>query len=543
MAKHKLEILVNTVGGETRVAVTRDGRVEELWVEHSASPVGNIYKGRVVNVERGIQAAFVDCGTGKEGFLHVQDVHPRYFRAKPRKSEKVGRRTKRRERPPIEECLRKGDEVLVQVTKDGFGHKGPALTTYLSIPGRTLVMLPDSKGAGVSRRVTEDEDRRRLRDLLDGLDLPDGAGFILRTAGQTSSKSELQADAKHLSRLWGVINRRMKYPAPHLLLREYDVVTQVIRDRWTKECGRVVVDTPAAAEKAAEYLRFTAPRMRRKLVELHSGQPIFEAFGIEGDVARLRERTVPLPSGGSIVIDPTEALVAIDVNSGRMKGRKGIEDVALRTNLEAAEEVARQLRLRDLGGLIVVDFIDLMRPDNRKKVETRLADALAEHREKANVLPMSEFGLIEITRQRSRASVGSALHDSCPHCSGSGLVRSAPTVIADLLRELRSAAAANPGREIRAWGPPGAVGDILNRRRDELAELERLSGAPVMLFHAGPQEVPRIEVAEKPTPILDKGNGGDTITGRGAPAKKARKKPRKKPRNGRRRRKKAARRG
>jgi len=536
MAKKKREILVNEAGGETRVAVTQGGRIEELWIEHTASPVGDIYKGRVTNVERGLQAAFVDIGLGKEGFLHVADVHPKYFRSKHGGSEKVGRRTRRRERPPIEACLRRGDEVVVQVTKDGFGRKGPCLSTYLSIPGRTLVLLPNSNGAGVSRRVTEGEDRRRGRDMLDGLEVPAGAGLILRTAGHNASKSELQADAKHLSKLWGVVNRRVKNPAPHLLLREYGIVTQVIRDRWTKECDRVVVDAPATAEKVAEYLRLTAPRMRRKLVEVHEGQPIFEAFGIEEDVARLRERTVPLPSGGSIVIDPTEALVAIDVNSGRMRNRNGIEDTALRTNLEAAEEVARQLRLRDLGGLVVVDFIDLMREANRRKVTDKLEAALAEHRERAKVLPMSEFGLVQITRQRSRASMAASLHDCCPTCSGLGMVRSKATVIADLLRDLRSAAAANLGYEIHAWGPADAVSDILNKRREDLAAIERLSGAPVALFAAGPDKPPKVVVEPKAkaasakAKAVDYANGGSMMdagsaeSGRSAGGRKRRRK-------------------
>lgn len=478
--KQKMTMLVNTVAGETRVAICRDGRLEELWIEHSASPVGNIYKGRVTNVERGLQAAFVDCGFGKEGFLHVSDVHPRYF-PKRRKAERVGNRTRRSDRPAIENCLRRGDEVIVQVIKDGFGHKGPALSTYLSIPGRMLVMLPHSAGAGVSRRVTDIGKRRELKAMLAGMKLPKDAGFILRTAGNTGSKSELQADARYLAGLWETANRKMKRKAPAEVLRECSLVTQVLRDRWTKDFDQVIVDTTSQLALARAYLRSTAPRVKRKLVTLHNGPPIFEKYGIEEDVERLSGKTAPLPSGGHIVIDQTEALVAVDVNSGRTKSRNS-EETAIRTNLEAAEEIARQLRLRDLGGLVVVDFIDMRSRQNRVKVERTLADALAQHREKAQVLPMSEFGIIEITRQRSRASMATTLHTACPRCSGSGKVESLGSAVASILRRLRSAIAANPGHEICATAPTEIVTEVFNQHRDEMDRLESLADAPIELF-------------------------------------------------------------
>ena len=464
------------------MAICRDGRLEELWVEHSdrVSPVGNIYKGRVTNVERSLQAAFVDCGFGKEGFLHVSDVLPKYF-PKKRKAERVGNRTRRSERPTIESCLRRGDEIIVQVIKDGFGHKGPAMSTYISIPGRMLVMLPHSTGSGVSRRVTDIEKRRELKSMLTGMNLPNDAGFILRTAGNTGGKSELQADARYLAGLWKSASRKMKRKAPTEVLRECSLVTQVLRDRWTKDFDQVVVDTPAVAATARAYLRSTAPRVKRKLVTLHSGQPLFEKYGIERDVEGLCGKMAPLPSGGHIVIDQTEALVAVDVNSGRTKSRNS-EDTALRTNLEAADEVARQLRLRDLGGLVVVDFIDMVSRQNRVKVERTLSDALAQHREKAQVLPMSEFGIIEITRQRSRASVATALHTACSQCSGSGKVESLGSAVATVLRRIRSTAAANTGRKVHATASTEVVTEIFNRHRDEMDRLESLAEAPVELL-------------------------------------------------------------
>jgi len=486
----KKKIVVNVAGGEVRVAICCDGRLEELWVEHPdrVSPVGNIYKGRVTNVERALQAAFVDCGIGKEGFLHVTDVHPRYFPAqRGGKGEAVGKRTRRRDRPLIENCLKRGDEVTVQVTKDGFGRKGPALSTYLSIAGRTLVMLPQSRGSGVSRHVDDDEERRRLREMLSGLELPEGAGFILRTAGRDASKGDLQADARHLSRMWSAISRRMKHPAPTLLWKEHELATQVVRDRWGRDFEPIAVDDQATADRVSDYLRLTVPRTRRTLVEVRrGGQPIFEEHGIEADVEKLSDRSVPLPSGGSIVIDQTEALVAIDVNSGRTRvGRgRGTEELALKANLEAADEVARQLRLRDLGGLVVVDFIDMDQQRNRDRVTAALTDALASHKEKANVLPMNEFGLVAVTRQRSRASVASSIYDACPHCRGAGRVRSQPASVARLLRMLNSTAASHPGMAIQVWAPQQVVVDILNKHRDSLTAIESLAGAPVTLSPA-----------------------------------------------------------
>lgn len=508
------------------MAICRDGRLEELWVEHSdrVSPVGNIYKGRVTNVERSLQAAFVDCGFGKEGFLHVSDILPRYF-PKKRKNERIGSRTRRSERPAIENCLRRGDEVIVQVIKDGFGHKGPALSTYISLPGRMLVMLPHSTGSGVSRRVTDIEKRRELKKMLAGMRLSKEAGFILRTAGNTGGLTELQADARYLAELWQGAERKMKRKAPAEVLRECGLVTQILRDRWTKDFDQVIVDSREAATAARAYLRATAPRIKRKLVTLHSGPPIFEKYGIESEVEGLSGKSAQLPSGGHIVIDQTEALVAVDVNSGRTRSRNS-EDTALKTNLEAAEEVARQLRLRDLGGLVVVDFIDMMGHRNRVKVEETLSRALAQHREKAQVLPMSEFGIIQITRQRSRQSVAAALHTACPQCSGSGKVESLGSSVASILRRMRSAISANPGCAIRATAPTEIVTEVFNRHRDEMDRLESLADAPVELLAGGGTDVS----IGQPTTGGKTGGGGKTS---GKPKRRGNNRKRRRRRSGR----------
>jgi len=505
--KSKIEMLVDTAGEETRVAICRDGRLDELWVECSdrLSLVGNIYKGRITKVERGIQAAFVDFGADRDGFLHVNDVHRRYFpkRRRRRSTEKVGKRVRRSERPPIEDCLARGDEVAVQVVKDSYGRKGAAMTTYLSIPGRTLVMLADTDGAGVSRRVN-DEDRRRLREMLSGIRLPKGTGFILRTAGSGSSKGEIQADVKFLARQWKEIQSLLEtLPAPAEIHREYDIVTQVLRDRWTKDFGPVIVNDAEVAKRATAYLKTTSPRLRRKLVELREDLPVFDEYGAEADVAALSRKVVSLPSGGSIVVEPTEALVSIDVNSGRMRGQRTVEATALKANLEAADEVARQLRLRNLGGLVVVDFIDMRLPGNCRRVEAALETALDRYKEKSQVLRMSEFGIVEITRQRGRVPVAS--REKCPQCQGCGSIRSIKASAADAIRAIRSAAAAHPASEISVFAPQAVVTRILNERRKEIARLERSFGSSLRVF---PEEGGEVRVAVRELPASKPVPGG-----------------------------------
>ncbi len=324
--------------------------------------------------------------------------------------------------------------------------------------------------------------------MLSGMKLPKEAGFILRTAGNSAGKSELQADARYLAELWAAAERKMRRKAPAEVMRERGLVTQILRDRWTKDFDQVIVDSREAATAARTYLRLTAPRIKRKLVTRHDGQPIFEKYGIEADVEGLSGKSTALPSGGHIVIDQTEALVAVDVNSGRTRSRSS-EETALKTNLEAATELARQLRLRDLGGLVVVDFIDMVNPRNRVKVEETLSEALSQHREKAQVLPMSEFGIIEITRQRSRQSVAATLHSPCPKCSGSGKVESLGSSVASILRRMRSAISANPGSGIRATAPTEIVTEVFNRHRYEMDRLESMATAPVELLAGGKTDV------------------------------------------------------
>ncbi|MCA9237000.1 MAG: Rne/Rng family ribonuclease, partial [Planctomycetales bacterium] len=401
----KQEMLINVAQPEEcRIAIVEDGSLEELYVERSSQDnyVGNIYKGKIVNLEPSIQAAFVDFGVGRNGFLHISDVEPQYFRqggydpdkeiarggGRPAPAEvddvddeddeldevgENGRSTSRnghgkrmrpgvrpRIKPPIQEIFRRGDELLVQVIKEGIGTKGPTLSTYISIPGRYLVLMPALGRIGVSRKIEDEDARRRLRDILRELNPPKGLGFIVRTAGTDRTKRELSRDLAYLVRLWKVIVRRIKKaPAPCDVYEESDMIIRTIRDIFTGDVDTIQIDEPAAYERAKEFLQFVMPRYTNRLQLYEGKEPIFHRYKLDEEIARINQRKVPLKNGGSLVIDQTEALVAIDVNSGNFRTDGSAEDSAFQLNMIAAREIARQLRLRDLGGVVVNDFIDM----------------------------------------------------------------------------------------------------------------------------------------------------------------------------------------
>lgn len=470
------EMIINVASGaECRIAVLEKGRLEELYIERQSaeSHVGSIYKGRITNVEPSIQAVFIDFGQPRNGFLHISDVHPQYFPERNDVSENVGKKIPRRDRPLIQQCFRRGAEVVVQVTKEGVGTKGPTLTTYLSIPGRFLVMMPGMSRVGVSRKIEDQTERRAMREVLSQLPLPEGTGFILRTAGLGRSKRDLERDLNYLKRLWKIISdRTRKLRGPAELFQESDLVIRTIRDVLTSDFGRIVVDDESTAEKAQEFLRIALPRTQN-LVELHRDpQPIFHKFGIEEEIERINSRHVPLPLGGSLVIEPTEAMVAIDVNSGRFRDVDDAEKSAYQINLQAAEEIARQLRLRDLGGLIVCDFIDMRLERHRREVERTLRNALKKHKERARILRMSQFGLIEMTRQRQRPSLKRSIYAECPHCQGSGLVKTTESMVLEVMRLLQLAAHQPGVRKITTTVCPEVAFVIQNQKRARLHELE-----------------------------------------------------------------------
>ena len=465
------------------MAIVEDGKLEELFVERhaQASRVGNIYVGKVVNVEPAIQAAFVDFGVEDNGFLHVTDLHPRYFPGEDDDTtERVGFKTPRRERPPIQAALRRGDEVIVQVLKEGVGTKGPTVTSYLSIPGRFLVMMPGMDKVGVSRKVEDEEQRRQMREILDQLDLPEGFGFILRTAGFQRSKAELKRDLAYLQRLWKDMDKRLRAGGkPRLLYSESDLLVRSLRDMLSNDISEVIIDSDVALRRASRFMKIVAPRGTTKLFHFPGTTPVFHAFGIEQQISLIHAREVPLPSGGRLVIDQTEALVAIDVNSGKSRDARDAEANAYQTNLEAVDEICRQLRLRDMGGIVVNDLIDMRHASHRKEIENRFKERLKRDRAKSTVTGISEFGILEMTRQRMRPSHESTHFTDCPTCRGRGLLQRPDSVAGDALRDLAAILDLANVHKVEMAVGPRVAGELLSSKRALLGRIERTFGKHV----------------------------------------------------------------
>jgi ribonuclease E len=505
----KQEMLINvSQPEECRIAIMEDGVLEELYVERTSQDnlVGNIYKGRIVNIEPSIQAAFVDFGVGRNGFLHISDVEPQYYRqggldpdkafdveppargAEPARAAEAedaqaGARsaTKRRPRlgdrprvkPPIQDILKRGDEVLVQVIKEGFGTKGPTLSTYISIPGRYLVLMPPLGRVGISKKIDDEHDRRVLRDIMLDLKPPKGVGFVVRTAGTERTKSEMARDMAYLLRLWKSIVRRMrKYSAPIDIYQESDMIIRTIRDMFTEDVGRILIDEPAAYERAREFLELVMPKYAPRLQLYEGKEPLFHRYGLEDEIGKMYQRKVPLKGGGSIVIDQTEALVAIDVNSGSFRTEKSAEENAYQMNLIAAKEIARQLRLRDLGGVIVNDFIDMRKEKYRRGVEKALHDAMKRDRARTKILRTSPFGLIEMTRQRIRPSLRKSIFRDCPTCTGTGMVKTAESMAIEVMRTLQLSATRDDVTRLNITVHDEVATWINNRKRREITQFE-----------------------------------------------------------------------
>jgi len=478
-------MLINTVEGqECRIAIVSDKGLEELYVERTstASRVGNIYKARVMNVEAAIQAAFVDIGLGKNGFLHVSDVNPTYFPKHKRSVESVGQKRSHYYRPPIQECLRRGQEVVVQMIKEGIGTKGPTMTTYLSIPGRLLVMMPGMSRLGVSRKVEDEDARDKARSALSELVLPPDMGFIVRTAGIDRPKRELQRDLNYLLRLWKAVKQQIKRARiPSEIYEESDLVTRTIRDIYSPEIERVICDSPAVARQVEQFLNVAVPRGKHS-VELYTGKEgLYYEAGLEAEIEKIHARRVEMPMGGSLIFDQAEALVAIDVNSGRFRQHSDAETTALKINLQAAEEIARQLRLRDMGGVIIIDFIDMREEQNRRLLEKTLKDAMKPDRAKTKVLRTSAFGIIELTRQRLGPSLKQSYFNRCSRCDGLGVVQSEESLSLKTMRDVQRAGADANVAHIEAVVPPEVAHFLLNRQRLQIARLEAETAKTVVI--------------------------------------------------------------
>ncbi|MFP4105605.1 MAG: Rne/Rng family ribonuclease [Phycisphaerae bacterium] len=488
MSKTKKEMLINTVANqECRIAILEDGALEELYIERAskASHVGNIYKGKVTNVEPSIQAAFIDFGMGKNGFLHISDINPQYFPKGQQDIEPVGRKRPQRDRPPIQQCLRRGQEVIVQMIKEGIGTKGPTLTTYLSIPGRMLVMMPGMSKLGVSRKVDDEDTRDKARDVLKELKLPKDMGFIVRTAGLGRSKRDLQRDLNYLLRLWKSIKHKNKTTkAPAEIYQESDLITRTIRDIYNSDIDRIACDDVETAHKVKNFLDVAMPRTKHA-IDLYVGDGgIFHDFGIEDEIEKIYSRRVEMKSGGSLVIDQTEALVAIDVNSGRFRKHNNAEETALQMNLQAAKEITRQLRLRDLGGLIVIDFIDMRHDKNRRAVEREVRKLVKNDRAKTKILRLSAFGLLEMTRQRLGPSLKHSIYGTCECCQGSGLVKSPESQALLAMRVLQRALSDKDVAEVEMTVTPSVALYMGNHQRHALAAMEERTGKKI-LIHGG----------------------------------------------------------
>jgi len=539
----KKEMLINvSQAEECRIALLEDGILEELYTERTSQNnwVGNIYKGKIVNIEPSIQAAFVDFGVGRNGFLHISDIEPEYFRQAgydpadilsgknfgiddeegggdqdpPQRSRGPNprggklRSGRPRFKPPIHEIFKRGDEVVVQVIKEGIGTKGPTLSTYVSIPGRYLVLMPSLGRVGISRKIEDEVERKKLKSTMHEINIPKGVGFIVRTAAQERNRKELYRDVAYLLRLWKVLAKRIKnQPGPCDVYEESDIMIRTIRDTFTEDIDSILIDSPDAFQRAKEFMELVMPKYADRIELYDSREPLFHRFKLEQEIARIHQRVVPLKGGGSIVIDPTEALVAIDVNSGNFRGGdENAEENAFHLNLAASKEIARQLRLRDLGGVIVNDFIDMRKESHRRKVEKSLSDAMKRDRARTKILRTSPFGLIEMTRQRIRPSFKRSVYEDCPCCRGRALVKTAESMAIEVTRILMLASQHQGVARINVRVNENVAAYLNNRKRRELIQLEESSGVAILILGSDSQFPEFLEID-----CRDKDNGIVTV--------------------------------
>ena len=423
------KMLINaTQPEELRVALVDGQKLYDLDIENRTriQKKSNIYKGKITRVEPSLEAAFVDFGAERHGFLSLKEISREYFQKKPAD---IGSRLN------IRELVKEGTEVIVQVDKEERGNKGAALTTFASLAGRYMVLMPNNpRAGGISRRI-EGDDRSELRDAMSQLEIPNGMGVIIRTAGVGRSAEELQWDLNYLLQLWEAIKTASdEKPAPFLLYQESNVIIRAIRDYLRDDVDQVLIDTPKAVQQAKDFVTQVMPHYANRIRHYDDSVPMFNRYQIESQIETAFQREVQLPSGGSIVIDPTEAMISIDINSARATRGSDIEETALNTNLEAADEIARQLRLRDIGGLIVIDFIDMSAARNQRAVENRMRDALTMDRARVQVGKISRFGLLEMSRQRLRPSLGETSGIVCPRCTGQGTIRDTKSLSLSILR-------------------------------------------------------------------------------------------------------------
>ncbi len=483
-------ILINVDVGETRVGLIEDGILGELYVERKRdrSPVGNVYLGKVTRVLPGMQAAFVDVGLDRAAFLHVEDLQlppgaaEEEENAEGDKRNGNRRRSKRASRKtPIRDLIKEGQEIVVQVSKGPISTKGARVTTHIALPGRYVVYMPQESEVGISKRIGRDNERKRLKEVIESIKPPQG-GVVVRTLAAGLTKAKLKHDIGYLVKVWEECqqiletnrkSRKKTLKAPALIHAEPDIVLRTARDMLTEEVSEIVVDDPKEHERIADFLKVFLPE-RAKDVRLYEGsEPLFDAYGIENEIQRALSRKVPLKSGGYLIIDQAEALTAIDVNTGRFTGKgKDVEQTIFQTNLEAVDEICYQLRFRNIGGLIVLDFIDMEKSSHRDKVYKSLVRALKKDKAKTTAVRISELGLVEMTRKRTHESLGRLLYEPCFYCDGTGHLKSKTTICHEIFRQMSREKDSLPGYAITVTAHP-AVCDAL--QREEKAALEEAS--------------------------------------------------------------------
>lgn len=497
----KKEIIVSIEKQEKRVAILQNGELEQYFIERPEHKrlVGNVYKAKVESVVSGIQAAFLDLGLKKNGFLYITDITKPFadYREIIEEEAEELEPTRFKEIHNIHDILSPHQEALVQVVKDNIGTKGPRLTTNISLPGRYLVLMPYQKCLGISKKIHNSAERDRVRNIIKGFRLPEGAGLIVRTLGGNASQRDLVRDFKYLLNLLRKIeynSKRQKSPA--LIHEEYDLVLRVIRDYFSEDVEHLYVDDKREFVRISRFLSSLTPGLRSRLKLYQDRESLFEKFNLEQLIEKIYRRKVGLKSGGYIVIEPTEGLVAIDVNTGRFVKKSSLAETAFITNKEAAAEIARQIKLRDLGGIIVIDFIDMISKYHIQEVFRVLQDALKNDRAKTKVLPMSELAVVEMTRQRVGKSLESVSFESCPLCEGKGLIKSIPTIAIETLRAIRKYLKNCKNGEICVSLNPQVASYIFNQGRNELLFLEEASNIKVTILADSNKHLESIDITK-----------------------------------------------
>jgi ribonuclease G len=489
----KKEIIVSDDEYESRCAILEDGVLSEIDVERkeNVQTLSNVYKGRVENVLPGMQIAFVDIGLERHAFLHISDIN--YDIAEDDDDKNTSKldldsskpsspRGGRGYRYSISDLVHKNKDILVQVTKEPIGTKGPRVTSCITLPGRYVVYLPTSSNIGISRRIQKEEERQRLRSIAQGLRAGVEGGFIIRTAAEGRSDEELSAEIRYLIDLWKKIRERAEKMQPlNLVHKDLGFIGRILRDYFTSDIMQLVIDSKEMYHEALDYTSSVLPELRSRVKSYDQSTPIFEAFGVEQELKKTLSEKIWLKCGGYLIIQQTEAMVSIDVNTGRFVGKADPDNTILSANMEAVEEVFRQIRLRDLGGIIVIDFIDMDQIEHRRKVFKLLQEVLKKDRARTNILHFSELGLVEMTRQRTRPNLSTLLTETCPYCDGHGAILSVETITIQMLRDIKKAYRKSRKRRLRVIANQLIVSHLLDEQVDRLNQLERSANLKIRL--------------------------------------------------------------